>query len=160
MRLCTNWIPGTQRDDINQAHLLSIWTAKRVPVRRPFFSVSSLKIHLYFQLALFVVCISLATALNTLLDRLNGSSVTCASIWASHMDRRQEAIIDGALVFYFIVGVFLDVVETVRKLHFLPLLQQLTKAFFFSLLDSYCHSEASIPSFTAVVFACKTIISR
>lgn len=54
----------------------------------------------------------LAGTINALLYKLNGPGTTCATIWESHMDHEKATFID-AVVFFLIVGTFLDIAETV-----------------------------------------------
>lgn len=91
--------------------------AGRVEVRPPYFSAKSLATHLLVQLGHFAIFAPLVASLNTLLRSINDPDVTCASIWVSHMDSK-DATLGGAVVFYFIVGAFLDVVETVSIAYF------------------------------------------
>lgn len=92
---------------------MAIWIGGRVPMRPPYFSLTSLKAHLCHQLAFLAIIGSLVAALNAVLYKLNGSGVTCASIWESHMDRK-EATLGDAVIFYLIMGPFLDIAETVK----------------------------------------------
>lgn len=84
----------------------------RAPIRLPPFRIPLIKVYLRHQLAFLAIIGCLTTILNTALYKINGPGVTCASIWKSHMDRG-DAKASDAIIFYLVVGSFLDIAETV-----------------------------------------------